>query len=416
MQVAKSGGTGWLMIKVILCGSKGRMGRVLTTAIEPLQDMLVVAGIDRDTETVGYPVFGNLADCDVPADVLIDFSHAAMLPRYLPEAARRGLPVVIATTGLSPEDMAFVSEAATKIPIFNSANMSIGINLLQTLVKDATKALGERYDVEIVEKHHKLKKDAPSGTALMLADSINEVRINKLRYVAGREGRDSLRADDELGIHAVRGGTLVGEHDVYFTGLDELVQIGHKAYSRQVFASGAIAAARYLLRRKPGKYSMQDVLNEASAITTVYTYPGEAVVTLDEFPNSMEAIAELYGRFASADVFIDMISHSGSPGEPLSLSFTVNSRDVGRTRELLSELSRTYPTPKSSIVDNTTKITVEGPGMEFQSGVAWRLFACMARLGVHVYAVTTSEIKISYIVANDEVDTAVEGIRAEFGV
>jgi len=404
------------MLKVILNGCNGRMGKVLTSLMEPLDDMEVVAGIDINTEGGAFPVFAHLSGCTVQADVLIDFSHPKTLPDFLPEAVQRKLPCVVATTGLGVEDLKLIESSARRLPIFRTANMSLGINLVQNLVKEASKVLGERYDVEIVEKHHKLKKDAPSGTAIMLADSINEVRVNKLRYVNGRTGLDSLRKPEELGIHSLRGGTIVGEHDVYFTGTDEIIQVGHKAYTRQVFATGAIAAARYIAKRKPGLYTMQDMINESSAITTLYTFPGEVLITLDGFPRSMDSISSLYGEFAAADIFIDMISHSGSTGPELSISFTVNLKDLDGTRKILEGIGQKYPGVKSGIEDYTTKITVEGPGMEFQSGVAYRLFSCMAKAGIHIMAVTTSEVKISYIIANNEVNRAVDIIKKEFGI
>lgn len=404
------------MIKVILNGCNGRMGQTLTGLIGQLDDMKVVAGVDLDTASKGYPVFQSLAECPVEADVLIDFSHPKTLPGFLPVALARHLPAVIATTGMSPDDVASIEAAAKKIPVFRTANMSLGVNLMQNLVRDASKVLGERYDVEIVEKHHKLKKDSPSGTALMLADSINEVRVKKLRYVCGREGRDSLRQADELGIHALRGGTIVGEHDVYFTGTDELIQVGHKAYTRTVFATGAIAAARYLAKQKPGLYTMQDMINESQAVTTLYTYPGEVLVTLDGFPRDMQAISGLYGTFAKSDVFIDMISHAGGSGQTLSISFTIDAKDLPRTRSLLDFIKDANRGVTVTIDDGVTKLTVEGPGMEFQSGVAYRVFSCMAKANIHIEAVTTSEVKISYIVANEEVDKAVAIIKEEFGI
>ena len=180
------------MIKVILNGCNGRMGKVLTSLIGAMDDMEVVAGVDVNTQPAeGYPVFASLAECPVMADVLLDFSNPKTLSVLLLEAVKRNLPMVIATTGLATGELELIEKSCRKIPIFRSANMSLGINLLQNLVQSATKVLGDRYDVEIVEKHHKLKKDAPSGTALMLADSINEVRLQQLRLVHGREGRDA---------------------------------------------------------------------------------------------------------------------------------------------------------------------------------------------------------------------------------
>lgn len=252
------------MTKVILLGCNGRMGKVLAALIEPMDEMEVIAGIDIHSSQTSFPVFSNLSECSVKADALIDFSHPGSLPLYIPEAAKRKLPVVVATTGLSSKEIELLNGAAVNIPVFRSANMSLGINLLQKLVKSAATILGEAFDIEIVEKHHKLKKDSPSGTALMLADSINEAHGGTLEYVFGREGGNALRKKGELGIHAFRGGTIVGEHDVFFAGTDELIQIGHKAYSRQVFATGAIAAARFLKGQKPGMYSMEDLINQTT--------------------------------------------------------------------------------------------------------------------------------------------------------
>jgi len=404
------------MTRVILNGCSGRMGQVLTDLIEAQEDMEVVAGIDIHTSERSYPIFSTLADCTLEADALIDFTSPVTLPLFLPEAQKRKLPAVIATTGMSPEDIRRIEEASRVIPIFRSANMSLGINLVQQLLKTATKVLGDRYDIEIFEKHHKLKKDAPSGTALMLADSINEVLVEKKDYVCGRSGSDSLRQKNELGLHSFRGGTIVGEHDVYFSGTDEMIRVGHIAYSRQVFATGAIAAARYLAGQKPGLYNMQDMINQSQAVSTLYTFPDEVLVNLNHFPDDMNAMAALYGDFASADVFIDMISHSGDSGGNLSLAFTVKTRDLDKTRKILDAAGNRYPGVESSIREAITRITVEGPGMEIQSGVAYRLFSCMAVEGIRILAVTTSEIKISCVTSDDQVEKAVGVIKREFQI
>jgi 4-hydroxy-tetrahydrodipicolinate reductase len=294
--------------------------------------------------------------------------------------------------------------------------MSLGINLVQQLLQSAAKVLGDRYEIEIIERHHKLKKDSPSGTALMLADSINAVRVNKLRYVHGRSGAESLRQPDEMGIHSLRGGTIVGEHEVIFAGQDEVIQIGHQAFSRQVFATGAIAAARYITRQKPGLYCMEDMINESNAVTTLYTFPNEVLVTLEDVPRDMQTISELYGRLASNDVFIDMISHTGSSNGHLALSFTITEKDQVKTEDVLRSFAQDQSTVRYSLQDGMTKVTVEGQGMEFQSGVAYRVFSSMAKAGISILAVTTSENKISYIVCSEEVAKAVSIIKEEFSI
>ena len=250
------------MVKIILNGCGGRMGKVITELIKERDDMKIVAGIDIQTGSEDYPVYPSLANCEQTGDVVIDFSNPEVVPRLIRDAVEKELPVVIATTGLSQEDIVLIEEASKKIALFRSANMSLGINLLQQLAQQAAKVLGDRFDVEIFEKHHNRKKDSPSGTALMLADSINEVKEKKLDYIYGRQGNDALRKPGEMGIHAFRGGTIVGEHDVYFAGTDEVIKLSHKAYSRQIFATGAIAAAKFLNTCQPGIYNMQDLINQ----------------------------------------------------------------------------------------------------------------------------------------------------------
>jgi len=404
------------MIKAILNGCNGRMGQVLTSLIENLPDMEVAAGIDIVQGINVYPQFSSIDKCDIPADVIIDFSTPKVLHEVVEMAVRRKSPIVIATTGLSEQNLELLKNASSEIPIFRSANMSLGINLVQQLLQSATKVLGDRYDIEIVEKHHKLKKDAPSGTALLLAESINAVRTQKLRYEFGRSGADSLRKTDELGIHSLRGGTIVGEHEVSFNGQDEVISISHQAFSRQVFATGALAAARYIIHQKPGFYTMQDMINESSAVTTLYTYPHESLVSLENIPRDMQLISELYGSLANNDIFIDMISHTGSVNGHQSLSFSIEGKDHSKTEAILFEFSKIHAGIKYALAKNMTKVTVEGPGMEFQSGVAYRVFSSMAKVGISILAVTTSESKISYIISEDEVSKAVSIIKTEFNI
>ena len=252
------------MIKVILHGCNGRMGSVLSQLIKERSDMNVVAGIDVVKTEREYPVFTSLEQCNVDADVMIDFSSPLSVRQYVPIAVKKHLPIVVATTGLQEEELTLLEEASSSIAIFRSANMSIGINLLQQLLQSATKILMDSFDIEIIEKHHHFKKDAPSGTALMLADSINEVLNGSKRYVHGRSGNDALRESDEIGIHSVRGGSIVGEHEVIFAGQDEIISIEHKAYSRTVFATGAIAAASFISNLSPKIYDMQDLIKASS--------------------------------------------------------------------------------------------------------------------------------------------------------
>ena len=251
------------MTKVIMHGCNGHMGKVISELVAKDDAIEIVAGIDLNTEeNFGYPVFANIMDCDVEADAIIDFSVAVAGDALLDFVKEKGIPVVLCTTGLSDEQLAKVEEVSKDVAVLKSANMSLGINTLMKLLKMATEVLADRgYDIEIVEKHHNQKLDAPSGTALALADVINETKDNRYEYVFDRSQKREKRADNEIGISAVRGGTIVGQHDVIYAGTDEVIEIQHTAYSKAVFAKGAIDAAKFLAGKGPGMYDMSDVID-----------------------------------------------------------------------------------------------------------------------------------------------------------
>lgn len=250
------------MVKIIMHGCCGHMGQVISDLVEKDTNAEIVAGIDvTDKGNTSYPVFTDIHECKTEADVLIDFSSAKAADVLLDYCVERSLPVVLCTTGLSEEQLAKVEETAKKIPVLKSANMSLGINTLMKLIQDAAKVLATAgFDMEIVEKHHRLKLDAPSGTALALADSLNEAMDNQYHYVYDRSQRRQQRDDKEIGISAVRGGTIVGEHEVIFAGTDEVIEFKHTAYSKAIFGKGAIEAAKYLAGKPAGRYDMADVI------------------------------------------------------------------------------------------------------------------------------------------------------------
>ena len=218
--------------------------------------------MDLYPREIGIPVYTRFADIQEDADVIIDFSSAENLQERLEYAKQKRLGIVLASTGFSKEDLALIDEYAKDVAIFKTANLSLGVNVMQALVKAAAQILGDAFDVEIIEKHHNLKKDAPSGTALMLADSVNEAFDGKKNYVGGREGIVGARTKNEIGIHAVRGGTIVGEHEVIFAGEDEVITVSHSAASKRVFAVGAIRAAKFIFQKQAGRYEMKDLLAE----------------------------------------------------------------------------------------------------------------------------------------------------------
>lgn len=250
------------MVKIIMHGCNGHMGQVISGLVEQDANAEIVAGIDiSDAGKNSYPVYTNMKECQVEADVLIDFSSAKATDALLDYCVERGLPVVLCTTGLSEEQLARVEETSKKIAVLKSANMSLGINTLLKLIQDAAKVLATAgFDMEIVERHHKLKLDAPSGTALALADSLNEAMDDSYHYVYDRSERREQRDAKEIGISAVRGGTIVGEHEVIFAGPDEVIEFKHTAYSKAVFGKGAVEAAKFLAGKAAGRYDMSDVI------------------------------------------------------------------------------------------------------------------------------------------------------------
>lgn len=250
------------MVKILMHGCNGKMGRMITEIVKNEEDTVIAAGVDKFTGIPNdYPVFEKIAQCDVDVDVVIDFSNAGAVDELLDYCEKKSLPVVLCTTGLSDEQLKKVDECSKEIAVLKSANMSMGINLLLKLLKDAAKVLAPAgYDIELVEKHHNQKLDAPSGTALALADSINEAMGNEYEYVYDRSQVRKKRDAKEIGISAVRAGTIVGEHEVIFAGTDEVIEFKHTAYSRSVFAKGAVEAGKFLAGQPAGMYDMGDVI------------------------------------------------------------------------------------------------------------------------------------------------------------
>ena len=245
-----------------MCGCNGAMGRAIASIAKEDTEAEIVAGIDVSDEGMNpYPVFSKISDCEIEADVIIDFSTPKILNDLLKYSIEKHIPIVLCTTGYNENQVEKIHEAGKRTALLRSANMSLGVNTLMKLLKEAAKVLaGEGFDVEIVEKHHNLKLDAPSGTALALADSVNEAMGNQYEYIYDRSQRREKRDKKEIGISAVRGGTIVGEHDVIFAGMDEVVTFSHTAYSKSVFAKGAVAAAKFLKGKESGMYDMPDVI------------------------------------------------------------------------------------------------------------------------------------------------------------
>ncbi len=250
------------MVRMIMHGCNGKMGQVISEICREDPEIEIVAGIDPYTgKENSYPVFPEIEQCEIKADVVVDFAAASAVDSLLDYCVKRRLPVVLCTTGLSEAQLARVEETGRQVAVLKSANMSLGINTLMDLLKNAAKILAPAgFDIEIVEKHHNQKVDAPSGTALALADSINEALDQAYEYKYDRTQERKKRDRKEIGIQAVRGGNIVGEHQVIFAGMDEVIEIKHTAYSKAIFGKGAVEAAKFLAGRPAGKYDMRDVI------------------------------------------------------------------------------------------------------------------------------------------------------------
>ena len=247
--------------RILLSGCSGKMGHAVSALVEERDDCEICAGIDlSSTGHEGYPVYSSIFDFPGEADVLIDFSHPSGLASLLEYGKQHHLPLVLCTTGYSKEQTESVRAASAEIPVFSSGNMSLGINLLIELSKKAAQVLGEGFDIEIVEMHHNQKIDAPSGTALMIADAINQVREDSMQYVYDRHSQRKKREKKEIGLHSVRGGTIVGEHQVIFAGQSEVLTLSHSAQSKELFAAGAVNAAVFMAGKGPGLYDMSHLI------------------------------------------------------------------------------------------------------------------------------------------------------------
>lgn len=248
------------MTKVLLVGACGKMGRAVSGCIAALDDIEIVCGVDKAEVFSNYPIYHDFNAVKEEVDVIIDFSHVSLLDSILDYAVKNNIPAVLATTGYDESQINRIHETSKIIPIFFTFNMSLGVNLLCSLAKKAAAILGDAFDIEIVEKHHNQKIDAPSGTAIMLANAVNDMFEDQKHYEYDRHSKRSKRSKSEIGIHSIRGGTIVGEHDVIFAGHDEVITLSHSAGSKEVFASGAIKAAKFISGKTAGLYDMKDVV------------------------------------------------------------------------------------------------------------------------------------------------------------
>ncbi len=404
------------MINVVVNGCNGAMGQVVIKVAQKDPKVTVVAGVDKypDIKNNRIPVFSNFDECNVIPDVIIDFSRPEALYDIIQYAKDKKIPLVIATTGFSKDNYELLKNASREIPVFISSNMALGVNVMMDLVRKATSVLGEGFDIEIIEKHHNKKIDAPSGTALSLAKAINDVLRNSKNFTYGRNPKSDKRSTAEIGIHAVRGGTIVGEHTVLYAGHDEVLEIKHTALSREIFAAGAIKAAKFIVDKGPGLYNMEDIVLEKSLVTNVYTSNTDAMITLNNIPQQPKIIAEIFSNIAERKINIDMISQTAPVDGLVDISFSMPEHQLNQAIECIGTFKNRLPKLRLDIFTEVTKLTVEGQGMERQSGVAAKMFNILAEQDIQIKIITTSETKISYIIDQIDEKAAVEAIIQAF--
>ena len=250
------------MTKIIITGANGKMGKVVKSVIDGRDDCKIVAGVDIYGDSADFPVYRTISDVKENADVVIDFSNPSLLDELLAYGKENKAALIIATTGYDEEQKKKIEQASKDSAIFFTYNMSLGINLLANLAKKATEVLGGGFDIEIIEKHHNQKIDAPSGTALMLADAICEVTSEPMKYEYDRHSKREKRTANEIGLHSVRGGTIVGEHEIIFAGRDEIITLSHSARSKEIFAVGAVNAAVFMKDKEAGLYDMSKLIGD----------------------------------------------------------------------------------------------------------------------------------------------------------
>ena len=404
------------MIRILIHGCNGKMGQVIAAAAAADPECIAAAGADKFPKVLEnpFPVYGSLAEVQEAVDVVIDFSVPQALPALLEFGERTRTPLVIATTGLSREDLDLIEQRSADIPIFRAANMSIGVNLMYELTQRAATVLGDSFDIEIVEKHHNQKIDAPSGTAYALADAINEIFLNSKHYVFGRHSKNDKRTTNEIGVHALRGGTIAGEHSVLYAGKDEILEITHSAHSKMIFAQGALTAAKFIQNRTPGLYNMKDVMLEESSVTNIYTSSREAMITIHQVPNEPPIIAGIFGKLAKDNINVDMISQTAPSNGLVNISFTLPESSLSKAVHAIGEYNNACSTMRTDVFAEITKLTVEGLGMERQSGVAARVFEVMAAQDIRIKIITTSETKIACVIDQEDEKRAVEAIIEAF--
>jgi len=398
------------MLRIILSGCMGKMGHSVMQAVSANDSFEICAGVDKMASTaVGYafPVYNEITKVTEKADVIIDFSRPDSLPLLLRYAQSKHIPLVLASTGYNKNDYSSIEFAAENIPIMCSSNYSLGVNVLKQLCATAASTLHTSFDIEIVEKHHSAKVDSPSGTAMMLADTINDAVGGDLEYIYDRHERSSARPKRELGISAVRGGTITGEHTVIFAGMDEVIELTHRAYSRNIFTVGALKAAEFIQSLPCGLYNMSSLLTQQQIITHAYCSETDVIISIGNITDSGK-ICKIFNVLKEDDIMVDVISQPMPQNGIIALSFSVSKALSEKAERVIKDVldNETF-----DIRDDITKIIVEGSGMEHHAGATGKVLNALSDASVPVLLITTSETKITLCVPTTLTQAALKALN-----
>lgn len=399
------------MIRIIFNGIGGRIGQAMYKHLSLSNDYKIVAGADKfySGEKLDIPVYSDISEITEKADVVIDFSIPEAIGAVLDYASKNNLRLVIATTGHTSEQQKLIEASAKKIAVFKASNMSLGISILGNIAKETAGFLGTDYDVEIIEEHHNKKLDSPSGTALTLANVINEVRDNSCEYVYGRHSQKQRRQPNEIGIHAVRGGSIVGKHEILYIGSGEIITLSHEAQSKDVFVTGALRAASFIMDKQTGLFNMDSIIGSMYSVTRVFVENDITLVTIPVIHT--DKYVELLTALGKDNINLDMISQTLNTDDTVAVSFTFADSDNAAAYEELFKLKTQYFSK-----EHTSKITSEGAGMAHQCGVAKDVLKILSASGATVYSITTSETIISCCVNSQAVPTAEKALKAYYGI
>ncbi len=395
------------MLKIVVNGINGKIGQMIVNCLAKSEDMVIVAGVDKMPDAIKnpFPVYDAMHKVVESVDVVIDFSRPDALHEVLEFAQSKNVGAVLCTTGYTANDKMMIVKYSGHIPVFYSANMSLGVNLQMELAKKAAEFFGDAFDVEIVEKHHNQKVDAPSGTALAIAEYMNTAYTPAKEFVYGRTPGSGKREPNEMGIHALRGGTVVGEHEVFFFGEDEVIEITHKALSRRVFVEGALRAAQFLQEMNPGLYSMFDIISQAQHTTHISTTEECARVQLQ---GSSETIQTIMQTFAKSDVHVDMVCFCSDGG----YNFLVESKDLAAAKGILKQCGAL----SVNIMEGLSSVCAEGADIQSQPGRIADLFASFMQQSIPIVLSQTTPTTVSLCVQQEHVPKSIRILTNSFNL